>query len=301
MVIPYSAIGIGIAVIFGVWSFIVAETAKARAVIAGVPIAIFLVRSVLPPRGGLVALFAWVIYGIGCIIFLRLNGLESADGPIRLVARGFARRPAGPRRGLVRLDARFFRRHALCHGPGRPDARPGHDQGDGRPPGLADPRRLGRRRAHLRRRGRPLRPAQGADGQHPHLFRLHGGLRLRHGRRHAGRLPHLPRPGHGRRVGQRRRARLRDLAGRASRQGPGHRPELVGGRLCRRRGRHGRSSCPSGAGEGVFFVGVIPAFFTLWIQRRVQEPEIWKTVRAAAPERHEAGFGEIFGRKTAAR
>jgi len=48
--------------------------------------------------------------------------------------------------------------------------------------------------------------------------------------------------------------------------------------------------------RGVFFVGVVPAFFTLWIQRRVKEPEIWRTVRAAAPG-VKAGFGEIFGRK----
>lgn len=48
--------------------------------------------------------------------------------------------------------------------------------------------------------------------------------------------------------------------------------------------------------RGVFFVGVVPAFFTLWIQRRVKEPEIWRTVRAAAPGVR-AGFGEIFGRK----
>ncbi len=48
--------------------------------------------------------------------------------------------------------------------------------------------------------------------------------------------------------------------------------------------------------RGVFFVGVIPAFFTLWIQKRVREPEIWKTARAASP-RLRAGFGEIFGRR----
>ncbi len=48
--------------------------------------------------------------------------------------------------------------------------------------------------------------------------------------------------------------------------------------------------------RGVFFIGVVPAFFTLWIQRRVREPEIWKTVRAAAPGVR-AGLGEIFGRK----
>jgi MFS family permease len=48
--------------------------------------------------------------------------------------------------------------------------------------------------------------------------------------------------------------------------------------------------------RGVFFVGVIPAFFTLWIQRRVKEPAIWKKGRAQAPGIR-AGFGEIFGRK----
>jgi len=48
--------------------------------------------------------------------------------------------------------------------------------------------------------------------------------------------------------------------------------------------------------RGVFFVGVIPAFFTLWIQNKVREPEIWKAVRASAPDSR-VGFGEIFGRK----
>jgi MFS family permease len=48
--------------------------------------------------------------------------------------------------------------------------------------------------------------------------------------------------------------------------------------------------------RGVFFVGVIPAFFTLWIQRRVKEPDLWKAARAEAPAVR-AGFGEIFGRK----
>jgi MFS family permease len=48
--------------------------------------------------------------------------------------------------------------------------------------------------------------------------------------------------------------------------------------------------------RAVFFVGVGPAFFTLWIQRRVREPEIWKSVRAEAPGVR-AGLGEIFGRR----
>lgn len=48
--------------------------------------------------------------------------------------------------------------------------------------------------------------------------------------------------------------------------------------------------------RGVFFVGVIPAFFTLWIQKKVREPEIWRAGRAAAPSIR-AGFAEIFGKK----
>ena len=34
--------------------------------------------------------------------------------------------------------------------------------------------------------------------------------------------------------------------------------------------------------RAVFFVGILPAFFTIWIRRRVKEPEIWRT-RGAAP------------------
>jgi hypothetical protein len=75
--IPYSAIGIGIAVIFGVWAFVVAETVKERAVIAGGAVLILIVGAVLRSRTGqLIPLVGWIVYGIGCIIFLRLNGME---------------------------------------------------------------------------------------------------------------------------------------------------------------------------------------------------------------------------------
>ncbi len=77
MGIPYGAIGIGIAVIFGIWAFLVAETVKARAVIAGIPVVIFLIRGLVPPPAGpWIVLFGWVLYGIGCIIYLRFNGME---------------------------------------------------------------------------------------------------------------------------------------------------------------------------------------------------------------------------------
>jgi hypothetical protein len=75
--IPYAAIGIGIAVIFGIWAFIVAETSKERAWIAGAAVLIFLAGAVFRSRTGqVVALIGWVIYGIGCIIYLRLSGME---------------------------------------------------------------------------------------------------------------------------------------------------------------------------------------------------------------------------------
>ena len=74
--IPYAGIGIGIAVIFGVWAFFVAETLKERAIIAGIPVIIFLIRILFPSLAGeLISLIGWMLYGIGCIIYLRYNGM----------------------------------------------------------------------------------------------------------------------------------------------------------------------------------------------------------------------------------
>jgi len=75
--IPYTEIGLGIAIIFGVWSFLVAETVKERAVIAAIPIALFLTSLIVrSPAGHLISLIGWMIYGLGCIIYLRYNGME---------------------------------------------------------------------------------------------------------------------------------------------------------------------------------------------------------------------------------
>ena len=43
--------------------------------------------------------------------------------------------------------------------------------------------------------------------------------------------------------------------------------------------------------RAVFFIGLLPALFALWIQRRVREPEIWTRSAAAAGG---AGFGALF-------
>jgi len=74
--IPYTAIGMGVAILLGVWTFVVAETAKERAVIAGIPVVVFLIRLIFPsPAGRLISLVGWMVYGIGCIIYLRYNGI----------------------------------------------------------------------------------------------------------------------------------------------------------------------------------------------------------------------------------
>jgi MFS family permease len=46
--------------------------------------------------------------------------------------------------------------------------------------------------------------------------------------------------------------------------------------------------------RAVFFVGVAPAFLTLWVRKSVEEPEAWKEVRAASSGSAFAGFAEIF-------
>ena len=45
--------------------------------------------------------------------------------------------------------------------------------------------------------------------------------------------------------------------------------------------------------RAVFFVGILPAFFTIWVRRRVEEPEIWRQARAA-PASSRGRFSDIF-------
>src|SRR5438874_8910123 len=47
--------------------------------------------------------------------------------------------------------------------------------------------------------------------------------------------------------------------------------------------------------RGVFFVGVLPALFTVWIQRRVEEPAIWRESASADRGR----IGALFTRGVA--
>src|SRR5262249_939058 len=44
--------------------------------------------------------------------------------------------------------------------------------------------------------------------------------------------------------------------------------------------------------RAVFFVGIIPAVLTLWIQNRIEEPEVWVNTRATA--KRPTALGDIF-------
>jgi MFS family permease len=45
--------------------------------------------------------------------------------------------------------------------------------------------------------------------------------------------------------------------------------------------------------RAVFFVGVLPAFLTVWVQRRVEEPAMWRE-RRAAPARTRGSLTDVF-------
>jgi MFS family permease len=50
---------------------------------------------------------------------------------------------------------------------------------------------------------------------------------------------------------------------------------------------------PLAGWRAVFFVGVLPAFITLWIRRGVEEPELWKSSRNSISSTF-GGFAELF-------
>lgn len=51
---------------------------------------------------------------------------------------------------------------------------------------------------------------------------------------------------------------------------------------------------PAFGWRAVFFVGVIPAFFTMWVRRSVREPEVWERTRHA--EQAPAPFARLFSK-----
>jgi len=74
--IPYDAVGIGIGIILGVWALLQAESTGGRILIAALMIAIFLLPVVWRgPGGHLARLIGWVVFGIGCYVFIKLRGV----------------------------------------------------------------------------------------------------------------------------------------------------------------------------------------------------------------------------------
>lgn len=57
----------------------------------------------------------------------------------------------------------------------------------------------------------------------------------------------------------------------------------------------GAPSLGTDAWRWLFLVGVVPAFFTLWIRRNVQEPAAWTERQAAVKDGAPNPFGVIFG------
>ena len=116
----------------------------------------------------------------------------------------------------------------------------------------------------------------------------------------AAALARAARHRHGRRMGVGRRAGQRDVAGAPPQQGRSASCSRAGrSATCWRRSlRRSSSAAPSlgaDAWRWLFVVGVVPAFFTLWIRRYVQEPETWTRNRASTAARDAIRSRVIFG------
>lgn len=57
---------------------------------------------------------------------------------------------------------------------------------------------------------------------------------------------------------------------------------------------------PTWGWRAVFFVGVLPALFVLWIQRSVEEPEIWRQAKTAVTPASSMTFANLFSGPLAA-
>jgi hypothetical protein len=74
--IPYQAIGIGLGFLLGIWAFIEADSAKGRVFIAAAMAAIFFLPVLWrSPAGFMVSFVCWIVFGLGCYIFLKWRGV----------------------------------------------------------------------------------------------------------------------------------------------------------------------------------------------------------------------------------
>jgi hypothetical protein len=70
-----AAIGIGIGLLLGIWALVIADSGKARTTILGAMVVIFLLPVVWHgPAAQTVSLFAWIIYGAACFIYVKWRG-----------------------------------------------------------------------------------------------------------------------------------------------------------------------------------------------------------------------------------
>ena len=75
-IMPYGIVGLGIAFILGVWAVIMAETTKGRLTFVAVMVVLFLFPSFWPGlTGSLLGNIAWILFGLYCLVFLKLKGL----------------------------------------------------------------------------------------------------------------------------------------------------------------------------------------------------------------------------------
>lgn len=76
MGIPYPAIGIGLAFLFGIWAFIVADSLRGRGLIAAAMATIFFLPVVWKSATAqLISFIAWLIFALGCYVFLKCRGV----------------------------------------------------------------------------------------------------------------------------------------------------------------------------------------------------------------------------------
>jgi hypothetical protein len=74
--IPYQAIGIGLGFLLGIWALIEADTFRGRIFIVGMMAGIFFLPVVWRSAASrFVSFIGWMIFAIGCFIFLKLHGV----------------------------------------------------------------------------------------------------------------------------------------------------------------------------------------------------------------------------------
>jgi hypothetical protein len=74
--IPYQAIGIGLGFLLGIWAFVEADSVGGRVFVGAAMAAIFFLPVVWrSAAAGIVSFVCWMIFGLGCYIFLKYRGV----------------------------------------------------------------------------------------------------------------------------------------------------------------------------------------------------------------------------------